>query len=69
MSRDACVLFRNVQIDIRVNLEKEQNMTEKDAHVQKLHAKLDEWNAEIDKLKIQIMEGKKWESKLAVYWG
>ena len=26
-------------------------MTDKDAYVQKLHAKLDEWNAEIDKLK------------------
>ena len=25
-------------------------MTDKDAYVQKLHAKLDEWNAEIDKL-------------------
>jgi hypothetical protein len=26
-------------------------MVEKDAYVQKLHAKIDEWNAEIDKLK------------------
>jgi uncharacterized coiled-coil DUF342 family protein len=26
-------------------------MTDKDAYVQKLHEKLDEWNAEIDKLK------------------
>jgi len=26
-------------------------MADKDAYVQKLHAKLDEWNAEIDKLK------------------
>lgn len=26
-------------------------MTDKDVYVQKLHAKLDEWNAEIDKLK------------------
>ena len=26
-------------------------MTDKDVYVQKLHAKLDEWNAEIDRLK------------------
>ncbi len=32
-------------------IRKEKNMTDKDAYVQKLHAKLDEWNAEIDKLK------------------
>ena len=28
-------------------------MADKDAYVQKLHAKLDEWNAEIDKLKVK----------------
>jgi uncharacterized coiled-coil DUF342 family protein len=30
---------------------KGKNMPDKDAYVQKLHAKLDGWNAEIDKLK------------------
>lgn len=28
-------------------------MSKKDAYVQKLHAKIDEWNADIDKLKIK----------------
>jgi chromosome segregation ATPase len=51
MSHDAYVLFPTDQIEMRVNLEKEQNMTDKDAYVQKLHAKLDEWNVEIEKLK------------------
>jgi predicted nucleic acid-binding Zn-ribbon protein len=32
-------------------LRKEKDMSDKDAYVQKLHVKLDEWNAEIDKLK------------------
>lgn len=31
-------------------------MSEKDAYVQKLHVKIDEWNAEIDKLKARADE-------------
>jgi uncharacterized coiled-coil DUF342 family protein len=33
------------------NSPKGKIMTDKDAYVQKLHRKLDEWNAEIDRLK------------------
>jgi uncharacterized coiled-coil DUF342 family protein len=36
---------------MKVIQEKEKIMTGKDAYVQKLHAKLDEWNVEIDMLK------------------
>jgi uncharacterized coiled-coil DUF342 family protein len=36
---------------IKSDYQKEKIMPDKDAYVQKLHAKLEEWNAEIDKLK------------------
>lgn len=38
-------------------------MPDKDAYVQKMHAKLDEWNADIDKLKAKA-ENAKAESRL-----
>jgi uncharacterized coiled-coil DUF342 family protein len=37
--------------DKNITTHKEKDLTDKDAYVQKLHATLDEWNAEIDTLK------------------
>jgi hypothetical protein len=42
-------MFRQV-----ISYRKEKKMTQKDVYVQNLHAKLDEWNAEIDKLKTKV---------------